>query len=54
MQVSARPSFLNRAVGITTLYVVGIPMIVIGMLLVFSIVAYNTIGRWFRKPTARS
>ena len=49
-----RPSYLRRAVGATALYVIGIPMIVLGMLLVFSIVAYDTVGRWFRKSTARS
>ena len=31
------------------MYVVGIPMIVIGMLLVFSIVAVKTVGRWFSR-----
>jgi hypothetical protein len=50
MRVTDRPSFLRRALGTTALYVVGIPMIVIGMLLVFSIVAYDTVRRRFRKP----
>jgi hypothetical protein len=53
MRVPDRPSFLRRALGTTALYVVGIPMIVIGMLLVFSIVAYDTVRRRFRKPPAR-
>ena len=44
------PSFLRRAAGTTALWVVGIPMIVIGMLLVFSIVAYDTVERRFRRP----
>ena len=44
----ARPSFLRRA-KTTALYVVGIPMIVIGMVLVFSIVAYDRVERRFRK-----
>lgn len=40
-------SLLRRAVGATALYLVGIPMIVLGMLLVFSIVAYDTVERRF-------
>jgi hypothetical protein len=44
------PSFLRHAAGTTALYVVGIPMIVIGMLLVFSIVAYDKVERRFREP----
>jgi hypothetical protein len=43
-------SLLRRAVGATALYLVGIPMIVLGMLLVFSIVAYDTVERGFREP----
>jgi hypothetical protein len=46
-----RPSFLRRGVGTTALYIVGIPMIVLGMLLVFSIVAYDTIDKRFRKAS---
>ena len=49
-----RPNYLRRALGATALNVIGIPMIVIGMLLVFSFVAYDTVGRWFRKLSARS
>ena len=44
------PSLLRRAVGSTALYLVGIPIIVLGMLLVFSIVAYDTVERRFRAP----
>ena len=52
--VTARPSYLRRVLGTTALYVVGVPMIVIGMLLVFPIVAYDSVGLWFRKLSARS
>jgi hypothetical protein len=34
------------------LYLIGIPMIALGMLIVFSIVVVDTIGRRFRKPPA--
>ena len=43
--------FLRRALGTAALYLVGIPMIVLGMLLVFSIVAFDTVERRFRNPT---
>jgi hypothetical protein len=49
MQTPSRPNLLRRAVGTIALYVVGIPMIVLGMLLVFSIVAYDTVGRRLRQ-----
>jgi ABC-type phosphate transport system permease subunit len=49
-----RPSFLRRAVGAISLCLVGIPMIVIGMLIVFSIVAVDTVERRFREPPAPS
>jgi ABC-type phosphate transport system permease subunit len=49
MQGPARPSFIRRALGTTVLYVVGIPMIVFGMLLVFTIVAVDTLERRFKK-----
>ena len=52
MQALARPSFLRRAVGATALYVVGIPMIVIGMLLMLTLVAVDKVERRFRKPSA--
>ena len=51
MQTPSRPSLLRRPVGTAALYVVGIPMIVIGMLLVFSVVAYDTIGHRFKNPS---
>jgi hypothetical protein len=44
------PSFLRRAVGTTALYLIGIPMIALGMLLIFTIVAYDTVERRFTKP----
>ena len=50
MEALARPSFLRRAVGAAALYVVGIPMIALGMLLVFSIVAVDEVERRFTKP----
>ena len=54
MTNSARsPRFLRRSVGVTALNLVGMAMIVIGMLLVFSIVAVNSVGRQFGKSSAR-
>jgi ABC-type dipeptide/oligopeptide/nickel transport system permease component len=53
MQAPARPSFLRRAARTTALYVVGIPTIVLGMLLVFAIVAYDTVDKRFREMSAR-
>jgi hypothetical protein len=50
MEVPARPGFPWRAVGTTALYVVGIPMIVFGMLLVLTIVAADEAERRFAKP----
>jgi hypothetical protein len=49
MQIPSHPSFLRRAVGTTALYVIGVPMIVLGMLLMFSLVVYDTVERRFRK-----
>jgi hypothetical protein len=46
----ACPSFLRRAIGTTALYVVGVPMIVLGMLLVLTIVAVDEVERRFTKP----
>ena len=46
------PSFLRRTVGITWLHVIGIPMVVVGMLLMLPIVAYDTVERRF-KPKNR-
>jgi hypothetical protein len=40
--------FLRRALGAIALCLVGVPMIVIGMLMVFSIVAVDTIERRLR------
>ena len=37
------PTLHRRVVGTISLYIVGIPMIALGMLLVFSIVAYDTV-----------
>jgi hypothetical protein len=50
-EVTARPICLRRAFGTAVLYVIGIPMIVIGMLLVISIVAYDTVGPRFKNPS---
>ena len=43
------PSFLRCAIGTTALYVVGIPMIVIGMLLMLTLVAVDKVERQFEK-----
>jgi hypothetical protein len=43
------PSILRRALGATAMYVVGIPMIVIGLLFAFSIVAVDTVGRRYSR-----
>ena len=51
MQALARPSFLRHADGTTALYIVGIPMIVLGMLLMLTIVAVDTVERRFEEPT---
>ena len=45
------PSLLRRAVGTTALYVAGIPMIVIGMLLMLTLVAVDKVERRFEKPS---
>ena len=49
-EVTAR---LGRTFGTAALYAIGIPMIVIGMLLVLLIAAYDTVERRFRKTTER-
>ena len=49
MEAPARPSFLRHAAGTTALYVVGIPMIVIGMLLMLTLVTVDKVERRFRK-----
>jgi hypothetical protein len=48
------PSFLRRAIGTTALYVVGIPMIVIGMLLMLTLVAVDKVERRSEKQHQRS
>ena len=50
MQEPGHPSVLRRAVGPAALYVVGVPMIVLGMLLVLTIVAVDEGERRFAKP----
>ena len=42
-------TFLRRALGTTAFYLVGLPMITIGMLLVLSMVAVDKVERRFRK-----
>ena len=44
------PHLLRRAVGTTALYVIGIPMIVLGMLLMLTLVAVDKVERRFTKP----
>jgi hypothetical protein len=48
MQLPHSPSFLRRAVGTAALYIISIPLIALGMLIVFSIVVYDTVERRFR------
>jgi hypothetical protein len=50
MQLPHSPSFLRRAAGTAALYVISIPLIVIGMLLVLTIVAVDEVERRFAKP----
>jgi hypothetical protein len=50
-EVPRRPSFPRRTFGAMALYVVGIPMIAVGMLLALTIVAVDTVGSRFREPT---
>ena len=45
----AHPTLLRRAIGTTALYLVGIPFIVFGMLLMFTIVV-DEVERRFTKP----
>jgi hypothetical protein len=45
-----RANPIRRAIGTTALYIVGIPFIVFGMLLVLTIVAVDEVERRFTKP----
>jgi hypothetical protein len=45
----ASPRFLRHAAGTIALYVVGIPMMVLGMLLMLTLVAIDKVERRFRK-----
>jgi hypothetical protein len=51
MQLPHSPSFLRRAVGTAALYIISIPLIALGMLIVFSIVVYDTVERRFRNQS---